>query len=60
MRTYGVIDVYLHAFLTSGVEGGDWSALLPGRFIPGEITPDTDWTGGWMDLRSDLHAMRRE
>jgi hypothetical protein len=60
MRTYGVTDLYLHAFLTSALEGDDWSVLLCGRFIPVERTLDTDWIGGWKDLRADLHAMRIE
>jgi hypothetical protein len=28
------VDVYLHAFLTSALVGGEWLASLPGRFTP--------------------------
>jgi hypothetical protein len=38
MKTYGVV-ARLHAFLTSAVDGGEWSASCPGSFIPREITP---------------------
>jgi len=36
MKTYGGMEVYPHAFLTSVLDGGEWSASHPGRFIPGE------------------------
>jgi hypothetical protein len=35
-------------FLTSALDGGEWSASLPGRFTPGERAPDTHWIGGCM------------
>jgi len=28
------VEVYLHAFLTLELNGGEWSASLPGRFTP--------------------------
>jgi hypothetical protein len=48
MKTYGVLD------------GGEWSALRPCRFIPGGIAPITHWVRGWMDPRAGLDAVRRE
>jgi hypothetical protein len=34
---------------------GEWSASRPGRaFTPGERTPGTHWTGGWVGLRAGL------
>jgi hypothetical protein len=33
MKAYGVVDVYIHIFLTSALAGGEWlapSALPPG------------------------------
>jgi len=41
------VNVYLHAVLTSAADGGEWSASRPGRFNPGERTPDYNWIGGW-------------
>jgi hypothetical protein len=32
--------------LTSARDGGEWSALRPGRFTPEERTPGTHWIGG--------------
>jgi hypothetical protein len=29
----GGVEVYLQAFLTSGQDGSEWSALRPGRFV---------------------------
>jgi hypothetical protein len=37
-------------FLTSALDEGEWSASRPGCFNPGEITPSTHWTGGWLDV----------
>jgi hypothetical protein len=33
-------------FLTLALDGGDWSASLPGRFNSGERDPSTYWIGG--------------
>jgi hypothetical protein len=33
------MEVQLYAFLTSAVDGGEWSASRPGTFTPREITP---------------------
>jgi hypothetical protein len=32
MKTYGGVEEQLHAFLTSGLDTGEWSASSPGRF----------------------------
>jgi hypothetical protein len=50
MKEYGGVDVYIHIFLSSALAGDEWSASLPGRFIPGEIAPGTHWIGDWVDL----------
>jgi hypothetical protein len=34
--------------LTSAVDGDEWSASLPGRFIPKERAPGTHWIGSWV------------
>jgi len=33
------LEVQLNAFLTSALDGGEWSASFPGRFTPGGKTP---------------------
>jgi hypothetical protein len=41
MKTYGGMEVQLHAFLTSAPDGGEGSASCPGRFTPGIRDPGT-------------------
>jgi hypothetical protein len=44
-----------YSFSTSALDGGEWSELRPGRaFAPGERTPCTHWTGGWVGPRAGL------
>jgi hypothetical protein len=40
--------------LTSGLDGGEWSASRLGRFTPRERAPGTHWIGGWVGPRADL------
>jgi hypothetical protein len=47
-------EVWLHAFLTTASDTGEWSASRPGRFNPG-----TKWTEGWASLRTGLDAMAK-
>jgi hypothetical protein len=49
-----------YSFLTSALDGGEWSASRPGRaFTPGERTPGTHCTGGWVDRRAGLDTEAR-
>jgi hypothetical protein len=43
--------------LTSGLDGGKWSASHPGRFIPRERALGTHWIGGWVGPRAVLDAV---
>jgi hypothetical protein len=52
----GCID---HVFLTSALVGGEGSASLPGRFIPGEKVPDTHWIGDLVDPRTGLDDVEK-
>jgi hypothetical protein len=36
MKMYWGVEVKLHVFLTSTLDGGEWSASNSGRFIPEE------------------------
>jgi len=56
MKTYGEMEVRLHTFLTSVLDGGEWSASLPGRFTHGGVTV-THCIGGWMGSRTCLDAV---
>jgi hypothetical protein len=49
-----------YSFLTSALDGGEWSASRPGRaFTPGERTPGTHWRGGWVGPRAGLDTEAR-
>jgi hypothetical protein len=49
-----------YSFSTSALDGGEWSASSPGRaFTPGERTPGTRCTGGWVGPRGDLDTEAR-
>jgi hypothetical protein len=49
MKIYGGVDVLDHIFLTSELDGCEWSDSLLGSFIPG-----THLIGGWMGTRTGL------
>jgi hypothetical protein len=40
--------------LTLALDGSEWSATHPSRFIPRERDPGTHWTGGWVGPRAIL------
>jgi len=57
MKTYEGVEVYLHAFLTSQLDGDKWSASLPGRFILMERAPARyPFVGGWLGPRITVWA----
>jgi hypothetical protein len=39
------------------LDGGEWSASHPGRFILKERAPGTHWIGGWVDPRAILDTV---
>jgi len=39
MKSYEGVAVWLHLFLTSALDGGEWSDSRPGRFTPRESPP---------------------
>jgi hypothetical protein len=39
MKSYGGVEIYLHAFLTSALDGGEWSSSDPYRFTPRKKIP---------------------
>jgi hypothetical protein len=45
-----------HSF-TFALEGGEWSASLPGRFIARGRTPGTHWIGDWVGPRACLEGV---
>jgi hypothetical protein len=55
MNTDGGVEALFHAFLTSALDGGEWSASRGCL-----LTPDTHCTGGWVDSRVRLNMMMKE
>jgi hypothetical protein len=41
MKAYGEMDIQIHIFLTSTLDGGEWSAARPGRFTHEKGPPVT-------------------
>jgi hypothetical protein len=46
-------------FLTSSLEGGEWSVSRPGRFTPDENSTGTHWLGEWVGPRAGLDAVEK-
>jgi hypothetical protein len=59
INTYTGVKLQLHAFLTSALDGGEWSAARPGRFTPGVRAPGTYWIGRWVGPSAGLDAVAR-
>jgi hypothetical protein len=48
-------EVWLHAYLSSEQDGGEWSTSRSGSFTPG-----THWIGSWVGPRAGAEKWRRE
>jgi hypothetical protein len=57
MKTYGGVDVYLHALLTSALYEADFLVSRLGRIILEKIATGTHWMGGWVGPKSSLDAV---
>jgi hypothetical protein len=48
-KTYWGVELWLHALLTSALDGGEWSASRPGGFTPGVRSPlSIAWEAEWV------------
>jgi hypothetical protein len=54
VKAYGGVEVQLHVLLTLAVDGGEMSLSRPGQFTPG-----THWTGGWVGPRDSMDAVEK-
>jgi hypothetical protein len=59
MKTYWGVEIQLHAFLPSALDGGEWSASGTGCFTPRERAPGTHWIGGSVGPRAGLDAVSK-
>jgi len=46
--------------LTSALDGGEWSASRPGRFITRQRDRGTRWIGSWIDPRAGLDMVAKK
>jgi hypothetical protein len=53
------VEMELHAFLISALDGGEWSASRVDCFTPGVKSPGTHWIGGWADSGAHLNAVTK-
>jgi hypothetical protein len=53
------VEVYLHEFKTSALDGGEKSALRPGRFPSCERAPGTHWIGTWVGPKAGMDAVAK-
>jgi hypothetical protein len=53
------MELYIHAFLNSELDGGEWSASRPGRFTPGVRAPSTHYIGNMVGPRVGLDAVAK-
>jgi hypothetical protein len=51
-KTYGRVKVYFHTFLTSVLDGGEWSASRHRPLNTLRKIPCCHWIGGWLDSRA--------
>jgi hypothetical protein len=57
MKTYWGVEVQRHAFFTSALEAGEWSALRLGRCKPGVRAPETHCVESWVLPRASRKAV---
>lgn len=54
-------EVQLHSFLTSALDGGDWSNSHVSCFHPTALkNPSAHWIGGWVGARGGLDGLGEE
>jgi hypothetical protein len=51
MKMYGESGGIGQSFLTSALDGGEWSASHTCHFTIRESAPSTHWIGGWVGPR---------
>jgi hypothetical protein len=60
MKMQGWLELYLHAFLTSALDGSERSDSRPGHLTPEQKSPDYPLNRIWIGPTSDLAAVAKE
>jgi hypothetical protein len=60
MKTYGEVELLLHAFLMAALDWGEWSDPCLGHCTPGERAPSTYYIEGWAEPRAGLDAVTKK
>jgi hypothetical protein len=60
IKTYGTVEVQLHAFLISTVIKATGQLHTPAVLPPGKQLSISIWTEGWMDPRHGLDVMTQK
>jgi hypothetical protein len=59
MKTYRVVELWIHVFLIMTLDGDEWSVSSPGRFNPGGQSPRYSLDKGWVGPKISIHEMER-
>jgi hypothetical protein len=59
MKSYGEVEVWLHALLISALIGVGVVSFTPRPVYSRGRTPGTYWIGGWVDPRDGLDVMAK-
>jgi hypothetical protein len=61
MKIYKGVEMYVAPpFLTSALDGGEWSDSRPDRFTPGERAHDTHWIrASWVSPGAGLNPVEK-
>jgi hypothetical protein len=60
MKMYEGVEMWLHAFVTLALDGGELLSLHPGCCTPEEKGAVTQWIEGWVGPIADMDAVAKK